>query len=175
MNNRNSIETIIGALVLVVAIGFAFFAYESSNLKPVNGYSIKARFSSVDGLGSGSDVRIGGIKVGVVSAMDIDPKTYEALLTLQLRDNIKVPDDSNASVVSSGLLGSKFVELTPGGSEVMLKADDEIAFTQSSVNFETLIGKMVHSGGGVDEKPTSDDATATDADKAKDAGLPTLE
>lgn len=172
MNNRNSIETIIGALVLVVAIGFAFFAYKSSNLKPIDGYSVKARFASVDGIGTGSEVRIGGIKVGVVSEMDIDPQTYEALLTLQLRENIKLPSDSNAGVVSSGLLGSKYVELLPGGAEEMLKGGDEITFTQSSVNIESLIGKMVHSGGGVAEEAPADEA---DADKAEDAGLPTLQ
>lgn len=177
MNNRNSIETIIGALVLLVAGGFAFFAYESSNLKPIDGYAVKARFSSVDGLGTGSEVRIGGIKIGVVTAMDIDPKTYEALITLQLRDNIKLPEDSNAAVVSAGLLGSKFVELSPGGAEEMLKPGAEIAFTQSSVNIESLIGKMVHSGGGVEEKDAEAAPTPAESslDKAKDAGLPTLE
>lgn len=175
MNNRNTIETIIGALVLLVAAGFAFFAYQSSNMKPVDGYSVKARFASVDGIGTGSEVRIGGIKVGVVSDLDIDPQTYEALLTLQLRDRIKVPEDSNAGVVSSGLLGSKYIEITPGGAEEMLQAGGEIAFTQSSVNIESLIGKMVHSGGGVEAEVDASAETDGDADKAKDAGLPSLE
>ncbi len=173
--NKNAIETIIGALVLVIAAGFAVFAYQSSNLKPVEGYSVKARFASVDGLGVGSDVRIGGIKIGVVNTMDLDPKTYEALLTLQLREDIKLPEDSNAAVVSAGLLGSKFVEIAPGGAEEMLKEGDEITFTQSSVNFETLLGKMVHSGGGVEEEAPAGDDVTPNTDKASDVGQPTLE
>ena len=171
--SRNILETIVGALVLVIAIGFGFFAYNSSNMKSVDGYELFARFSSVDGLGIGSEVRIGGIKIGVVSEMDLDEKTYEATITMQIRDNVQVPDDSTAAVVSAGLLGSKFVEIAPGGSEEMLEDEAEIAFTQSSVNIESLIGKMVHSGGGVEEDSSKD--VAVDSEKAKDAGLPSLE
>lgn len=177
--SKNAIETIIGALVLLIAAGFAVFAYNSSNMNPVEGYSVQARFSSVEGIGVGSDVRIGGIKVGVVGAMDLDPKTYEAMLTLQLRDEVQVPQDSTAAVVSAGLLGSKFVQLTPGGAEESLKEGDEISFTQSSVNIESLIGKMVHSGGGVEEGGDAAISPSVDAeedtDKATDAGLPSLE
>jgi phospholipid/cholesterol/gamma-HCH transport system substrate-binding protein len=174
MNNKNAIETIIGAFVLLIAAGFAVFAYQSSNMKPVEGYALKARFSSVDGIGMGSEVRIGGIKVGVVSDLDIDPKTYEALLTIQMREAIKIPEDSNAGVVSSGLLGNKFVEITPGGAEEMLAENGEISFTQSSVNLESLIGKMVHSGGGVEEKDAETTVSPEDS-KAENVGLPALE
>lgn len=149
--SKNVVETLTGAAVLIVAIGFGVFAYNKSNLKPVDGYALKARFANVDGIGGGSDVRIGGIKVGVVAEMDLDPETYEALVTLQLKDGVPVPEDSSAGIVSSGLLGSKYVAITPGGMDEILNDGDEIAFTQSSVNIETLIGKMVHSGGGVEE------------------------
>lgn len=172
--NKNILETIVGAVVLVVALGFGMFAYNSSSVKTVDGYELKARFSSADGLGLGSEIRVGGIKVGVVSDMDLDTKTYEAIITMQVRDDVKVPDDSTAAVVSSGLLGSKYVEIAPGGSDTMLEDEQEIAFTQSSVNIESLIGKMVHSGGGVEDK-SEDDASAPAAEKAKDAGIPSLE
>lgn len=162
--SKNVVETIVGAAVLCVAIGFGVFAYQSSNLKPVDGYEVKARFASVDGVGIGSDIRIGGIKVGVISDMNLDNTTYEAMLTLQLRDEVKLPEDSTAAIVSAGLLGSKYVEIQPGGTDEMLADGDEIAFTQSSVNFEALLGKMVHSGGGVDSG--SDDS---ESDSAEDS------
>jgi phospholipid/cholesterol/gamma-HCH transport system substrate-binding protein len=171
--SKNILETIVGALVLLIAFGFGLFAYNSSNMKSVDGYELKARFSSADGLGLGSEIRIGGIKIGVVSDMDLDTKTYEAIITMQVREDVEVPDDSTAAVVSSGLLGSKYVEIAPGGSETMLEDEAEIAFTQSSVNIESLIGKMVHSGGGVEEESKEDAAPATE--KARDAGLPSLE
>jgi phospholipid/cholesterol/gamma-HCH transport system substrate-binding protein len=173
--SKNILETIVGAIVLLVAVGFGIFAYNSSNVKSVDGYEITARFASADGLGLGSEVRIGGIKIGVVSDMDLDTETFEALISLQIREDVEIPDDSTASVVSSGLLGSKFVEIAPGGSETALEDEGEIAFTQSSVNIESLIGKMVHSGGGVEADKTENAEDAEGIEKAKDAGLPSLE
>ena len=148
---RSVFETIMGALVLVVAAGFMMFAYQSSNLKPVEGYALKAKFDTVAGVGMGSDVRIGGIKVGVVSSMELDPSTYKAVVTFQIMTNTKIPADSSASVVSDGLLGSKYVKIEPGADDKMLAAGEAITYTQSAVNLEELIGKMVFSGGGVDK------------------------
>jgi phospholipid/cholesterol/gamma-HCH transport system substrate-binding protein len=148
---RSVFETLMGAVVLVVAISFMSFAYQSSNLRPVDGYPVKATFDSVAGVGLGSDVRIGGIKIGVISDMTLDPQTYKAILTLQIKNGIKLPTDSSASVVSDGLLGSKYIKIEPGADEKMLAAGSTITYTQSSVNIEELIGKMVFSGGGVDK------------------------
>jgi phospholipid/cholesterol/gamma-HCH transport system substrate-binding protein len=139
---RSIFETIMGALVLVVAGGFMAFAYEGSNLKPVEGYPLKAKFSTVAGIGLGSDVRIGGIKVGVVSNMELDPVTYQAIITLQMKEGIRLPEDSSAAVVSDGLLGSKYIKLDPGAEDKTLPANGVITITQSAVNLEELIGKM---------------------------------
>lgn len=155
--NKTKLETLVGVAVIAVAIGFSFFAYNGSNLKEIDGYTIHARFNSVDGIGNGSEVRIGGIKIGQVSEMDLDPKSYEAIISMQLREDVKLPEDSTAAIVSASLLGGKYVNIEPGGMEDLLGDGDEIAFTQSAVNFESLIGKMVHSGGGVEEDSTSDD------------------
>lgn len=147
----NAIETIMGALVLIVAIGFAVTAYESSSIRPQNGYSLSARFESVDGVGLGSDVRIGGIKIGSVTSQNLDAQTYEAVLGINIQSGIDIPDDSSAAIVSDGLLGSKYVGITPGGSEDMLKDGGKLTLTQSSVNLEQLIGKVMFSG-GADQK-----------------------
>ncbi len=161
---RSMFETIMGALVLCVAAGFMAFAYEGSSLKPVEGYPLKAKFTTVAGVGLGTDVRIGGIKVGVVSGMELDTNTYEAILTLQMKDNIKLPSDSIAAVVSDGLLGSKYVKIDPGAEEKMLEANAVITHTQSSVNLEELIGKMAF---GSAEKGGAD-AAKTPAGKSAD-------
>lgn len=149
---RNLIETVMGAVVLAVAGAFLAFAYQQSNMKSISGYNIYAKFNDISGVGTGSDVRIGGLKVGVVESLDLDPDTYQAVASLEIRNDIKLPKDSSAIVASEGLLGGKFVRLEPGGSDTMLKDGDRIDFTQSSVSLEELIGKFMFSGGGVDEK-----------------------
>jgi len=147
---RNLIETLMGAFVLFVAVGFGFFAYDSAGISTPNGVEFIAKFDSIDGLKSGSDVRIGGVKVGVVLDQKLDSETFLAVVKLSVKDTIKIPKDSSASVVSDGLLGSKYVSISPGGDEKYLKTGGEIKYTQSSVNLETLIGKVMFSDGGVD-------------------------
>lgn len=153
--NKTKIETLVGVAVIAVALFFSYFAYTGSNLKEIDGYVLKARFNTVDGIGNGSEVRIGGIKIGQVVSMDLDPKSYEAIVGLQLRDDVKLPEDSTAAIVSASLLGGKYVSVEPGGMDEILGDGDEISFTQSSVNFESLIGKMVHGGGGMAEESAS--------------------
>ena len=160
--NKNMFETLMGALVLAIAIGFMVFAYQSSGMKPVEGYTLKAQFSTVAGVGTGTDVRLAGIKVGIVSDMTLDQKSYKAVLTLQIKNGINLPDDTSASVVSDGLLGSKYVKLEPGADEKMLASGGEITITQSSVNLEELIGKMAFGGVDANSKkpPATPSATA---------------
>lgn len=155
--SRNVIETVMGGVVLLVAGGFLSFAFNNSSVQSVDGYTIAALFDDVGGVGPGSEVQIGGIKVGVVDSMDIDPQTYRAKVQFQIKKTIKLPKDSSAAIASSGLLGGKFVKLEPGGDETMLEDGDVITFTQSSVNLEELIGKFVFSGGGVEDDDSSID------------------
>ena len=158
--HKNILETIMGAVVLAVAFGFLAFAYKGSDVKIEDGYSISGRFSNASGIALGSDVRIGGIKVGVVSDLSLDPKTYEAVVRMQIRRGTEIPSDSSAAIVSSGLLGDKFVQLTPGAEEKMLPEGGKVGFTQSAVNLEELIGKFMFSGGGVDKNKDANHAAA---------------
>jgi phospholipid/cholesterol/gamma-HCH transport system substrate-binding protein len=144
---RNLIETLLGAIVLVVAIGFLTFAYRSSQVGDTSGYELVAKFNRVDGLERGADVRISGIKVGTVIDQKLDPETYRAEVRFTLHDGVKLPTDSSAAVVSNGLLGSKYLSLIPGGDTEMLKAGDEVTLTQSSINLEDLVGHMIFSQG----------------------------
>lgn len=173
MQKKNLLETLMGAVVLIVAGAFLVFAYEGSQLRVEEGYTVSAKFSNATGIALGSDVRVGGIKVGVVSDLGLDPQTYEAVLKLQIRKNTLMPVDSSASISSSGLLGEKFVSLTPGADEKMLTEGGKIQFTQSSVSLEELIGKFMFSGGGVDKNGKDKDAAPGAAKKSSAA--PTLE
>jgi phospholipid/cholesterol/gamma-HCH transport system substrate-binding protein len=148
---RNMIETVMGAVVLLIAAAFFIFAYQKSGKGSIDGYVVNAKFADASGIDAGSDVRIGGIKIGVVEGLELDTKFYEALLDLRIDEHVKLPADSSAAIVSSGLLGSKFVSIEPGGDENMLESGGTIKFTQSSISLEELIGKFVFSGGGVDD------------------------
>jgi phospholipid/cholesterol/gamma-HCH transport system substrate-binding protein len=142
---NNAIETVMGAVVLAVAGGFLYFAYNNSNIKTIDGYTVAADFVNLTGVEVGSDVRIGGIKVGVVEALALDPQTYQAQATLRVREDIKLPKDSSAAIRSSGLLGEKFIALDVGAEETMLKDHDRITHTESSVSLEELLGKFMFS------------------------------
>lgn len=159
---NNSIETIMGGMVLVVAGGFLYFAYNNSNVKPIEGYKLTAAFSNVSGIAPGSSVRVGGIKIGVVESLALDNKSFQAVANLRVGNDVKLPKDSSAAVQSSGLIGEKFLAIEPGGDEVNLKDGDRITFTQPSVSLEEMIGKFVFSGGGADKSTKSNDAVTGD-------------
>jgi phospholipid/cholesterol/gamma-HCH transport system substrate-binding protein len=145
---RNLLETLLGAVVLIVAVGFLAFAYNTSQVQQNGGYELIARFDKVDGLERGSDVRISGIKVGTVLDQTLDPESYRAEVRFSLREDIQLPADTSAAVVSNGLLGGKYLALVPGGDIEMLEPGGEVTLTQSAVNLEDLIGHMIFSQGG---------------------------
>ncbi len=154
---NNAIETVMGAVVLVVAGGFLSFAYNNSNVKQIDGYLLTASFSNISGISPGSDVRVGGIKVGAVETLRLDPKSYQAVATLRVANDVQLPKDSSAAVRSSGLIGDKFVAVDPGGDEANLADGDKIGYTQPAISLEEMIGKFVFSGGGVDKGGASSD------------------
>lgn len=137
-----------GAVVLVVAALFIVFAYDKAEVGTVDGYEIRAKFDRIDGIRPGSDVRMSGIKIGTVTTSILDPKTYLAVVRMTVRNDIKVPDDTSIAVSSDGLLGDKFLALSPGGSDVMLKPGGEILTTQGSIDLMSLVGQMIFSQTG---------------------------
>ena len=139
---RNLTETIVGAIVLAVAASFFFYAYGKIDPGTGDGYRINAIFDRADGIRPGTDVRLSGIKVGEVMSSRLDPDTYLAVVQMNIRNDIKVPEDTSAKVSTDGLLGDSFLALTPGGSEKMLPAGGEITVTQGAVDLITLIGKL---------------------------------
>lgn len=140
---RNVIETVLGAVVLLVAGVFLAFAYNSADLRPVAGYEITARFNAVDGLTVGSDVRVGGVKIGSVVGQSIDLESYEAVVVMTIRPDIGLPEDSVATVSSEGLLGGKYVRVDPGASKTHLADGSDLAETRDIVSLEEMLGKVI--------------------------------
>ncbi len=148
---KTLLETLMGAVVLAVAIIFVAFAYSRAGVSTVSGYEVIAKFSAVDGLNVGDDVRISGIKVGSVTGEELDPTFFRAVVRMTIDPDVKLPEDTTAAIISAGLLGGKYVSLDPGGADEIIPPGGEIKMTQSSVNLEGLLGKVIYSissGGG---------------------------
>ncbi|MEM9442735.1 MAG: outer membrane lipid asymmetry maintenance protein MlaD [Pseudomonadota bacterium] len=159
--NRNSLETVLGAVVLLVAIGFLYYAYQNNDSSESGSYPLLAQFDRIDGLENGADVRIGGIKVGSVTSQTLDPMSYRAQVRFTVQDNVELPLDSSAAIMSDGLLGGKYLSLEPGGDIDMLESGDEVTLTQSSIRLEDLIGQLIYSGGSGGSDSESGEAPVT--------------
>lgn len=170
--NKNLIETLTGAFVLIVAAWFLLFFMENNTGVSVskNNYNLIAKFEQADGITVGTPVRIAGVKVGVITKQELDLNTYFAVVTISINNDVKVPTDSIAKIVSEGLVGGKYLAVAPGANDEMLKPGEEIQYTQSSISLETLIGKMVFSG---DKKASSDNTSAQPTASAVAPSTPT--
>ncbi len=147
---RNLIETVMGAVVLLVTAIFLFFAWDMAQVKAVQGYDIKAVFFRVGGLTKGSDVRIAGIKVGTVDDIRLDPSTYDAVITMSVSADVKVPVDSSATISAEGLLGGKYVRIEPGSGKEMLTAGASIENTHDYRALEDQVGEIIFLATGGD-------------------------
>ncbi|MDE0704853.1 MAG: outer membrane lipid asymmetry maintenance protein MlaD [Rhodospirillaceae bacterium] len=137
------IETAMGAVVLAVAALFLVFAWNTADLRPVEGYTLKAGFASVGGLAPGSDVRIGGVKVGSVTGQRIDPESYRAEIDFTVRSGLSLPADTEASVTSDGLLGGKYLRLVPGASKQRLAPGETLKKTRDALALEELLARAI--------------------------------
>ena len=140
---NSAVETLIGAVVIAIAVGFLVFAYSSTGRGPISGYEVVAKFNRADGVAIGTDVRMSGIRVGTVSRLELDPMTYNAVVTLALDSSVKLPDDSSARITSDGLLGNQYLSIEPGGSPTPLAPGGEIENTQGSIDLIGLLGKAM--------------------------------
>jgi len=144
----NAAETLIGAVVLTAAAGFLVYAANTADVGPGGpGYELVAKFRKAEGIDVGGDVRIAGVKVGSISSLELDRKTYFATVTFIIDDDVTVPDDSLAKITSASLLGDSYIAIDPGGSDLMLEPGEELAYTQSSISLGDLIGKFIGGAG----------------------------
>lgn len=152
MAQRNVAEVITGAAVLLVAAGFLFYAVAATGRGGSSGgYTLHAAFDNIGGISSGADVRVAGLKVGSVTGLAIDEKSYQAVATFTVQDNIKLPSDSSATIATGGLLGGNFISLVPGGDDKLLTNGQAVMITQSAANLEDLLGKFIFNVGNLAE------------------------
>ncbi|MCV2448747.1 outer membrane lipid asymmetry maintenance protein MlaD [Paracoccus sp. DMF] len=147
-------ELWVGAAVLAVAAGFLAWSAGGSALRGQlgGGYELRAAFPNVDGIEVGTDVRVAGVKVGRVAAVELNPQTYFAEARLRLPERIVLPTDSAALIQSDGLLGGAYIELQPGGAAENLQPGDEIEDVQGAVSLLSLMMKFVDSQSAADEE-----------------------
>jgi phospholipid/cholesterol/gamma-HCH transport system substrate-binding protein len=149
---NNSAETLVGAIVIALAVIICAFLYFRPGAAS-SGYELQAHLARVDGLGVGTDVRLAGIKIGSVSDMTLDPNTYLVTVHLNIRNDVKIPEDSSLIATSSGILGSSYLSITPGGDDKMLAPGGVIANTQGSVDLMGLIGRAIGGDTGASSQP----------------------
>lgn len=142
---RSVIETILGAVVLLVAGVFLTFSYRTANVATGTGYELVANFSGIGGLKVGDDVQISGVKVGAVSGVKLDDKTYLAQVRVNIASSIKLPRDTAALISSESLLGGRYLSLEPGADEDFIEPGGTIEYTQAPQNLEQLLGQFIFS------------------------------
>ena len=142
---RNMLEAVMGAIVLLTAVAFVSLAYEAANIRGTDGYELEAEFGATGGLSVGDDVRISGIKVGRISRQELDPVTYAARIVMSLDERIRIPADSSARITAASLLGGNYLELIPGADEDMMQPGEVIYDTRDPIALTDLLGKAVFS------------------------------
>ena len=143
--SRNAVETVMGAVVLVVAAVFLFFAYTTTKVTTSSGSLYIAQFSRVDGIRDGTDVHISGIKVGQVVSLTLEPGTFYADVQLSIDPRYKLSKDSVASIKMNGLLGDKFVDIEPGNDDAFIAPGGKFEHTNPPFDLEAAVGTMIFS------------------------------
>jgi len=153
MQQNNLAESLIGAGVVAVALLLAALAYYRTGTGSVSGYEINAKLPKADGLAIGTDVRLAGIKVGTVSDLTLDPKTYLVTVHMNIREDIKLPLDSSVLVTQAGFLGGQYLSITPGGDEQMMAAGSFFENAQGSIDMMGLVGRFATGAATTNQPP----------------------
>lgn len=141
-------EIAVGIFVLLGLVCLSYLTIKLGRMEIISdkGYQLTARFNSVSGLRVGADIELAGVPVGRVSAIHVDPTRAQAVITLHFKNNLQLPEDTIASIKTSGLIGDKYVNIAPGGSDQALTSGSELRETESAVDLESLIGKYAFGG-----------------------------
>ena len=145
------VEIWVGLFVAAGLAALLMLSLQVSNLSSAtgdDGYIIKGRFDNIGGLKVRSAVEMGGVLIGRVSSIDLDPVTFEAVVSMNMEPRFNhLPEDSSASIFTAGLLGEQYVGIEPGGAEAVLKNGDTLLLTQSALVLEQLVGQFLFSQG----------------------------
>jgi len=139
------ILSVLSCFVLFFALFFLASSIKTAKIRNNlnKTYNLTAKFNNINGISVGSDVKISGVKVGVIDDQFLDKSSYNAIIKFKINQDIKIPIDSSAKIASDGLLGGKYLSIEIGGDDQFLKENDQISFTQSSISFEDLLGKYL--------------------------------
>jgi len=171
MKNSRSLEIGTGLFVL---LGFAALAFLTTQLPGTSlkfggsegGYAVTAKFDNIGDLKPGSPVTMAGVRVGRVDSIRFDPKDFKAAVVLRIEDQYQeIPEDSDASIQTAGLLGGKYIGIGPGGSETFLKQGGQIEFTQSAIVLESLVNKFFANMASKGSDEQKDEAPAAQEQK----------
>ena len=160
MGKRTS-ETLVGFFVVLGLVGLVFLALKVANLGSMGGgdtYTLKANFDNIGGLKVRAPVRTAGVTGGRVTNIQLDAKTFQGVVTMEVDRVYQFPKDSAAKILTAGLLGDQYIGLEPGGDDKNLDTGELVAQTQSAVVLENLIGQFLSSkaeGPGAAAAPAS--------------------
>src|SRR6201986_597910 len=155
MQQNNIAESLIGACVVAIALVFAVLAYNRTGSGGLSGYEVNAKLPKADGLAVGTDVRLAGIKIGTVSDMTLDPKTYLVTVHMSIRNDIKLPVDSSVLVTQAGFLGGQYLSITPGGDDKIMSAGSYFDNAQGSIDVMGLVNRFTGGGAAGPSKPAA--------------------
>ena len=142
----NILDDFLGFAVLLITGLFLFYVYITLDTKlfKSDGFRLHARFENIDGIVTGSKVKLSGVNIGTVKSISLEPESYYAFITMNFDKKFSFPDDTEASVQLEGLLGGSYISILPGGSDVMLLNDQEILYTQGSTSLLNLMLKFAN-------------------------------
>ncbi len=142
---KTSVETAVGVFVLLGLVCVAYLTVKLGKMEWFGDdyYTLNARFTSVAGLKNGAPVDMAGVEIGQVADISLDNKRQMAVVRMKIKKGVELADDVIASVKTAGLIGDKYIMLTPGGSDRMLKSGDTILDTESALDIEELVSKYV--------------------------------
>ena len=145
MENKQHTELLVGIFMLTGIIAITFLALRMGDIGLFNDdeYTVQARFTSASGLKQGAFVEMAGVTIGKVKQITFDPEEYLAVVDISVENSVNIPDDSIASIRTAGIIGDKFIKLSPGGSDLYLEPGMEIIDTEPSINLEELISKYI--------------------------------
>lgn len=143
--DRLSTEFVVGLFVIAGVLSFAWLSIKLGDVSLLkqDTYTVAARFTSISGLKEGAVVEIAGVRVGTVERINLDRNDYEAVVDIALKQDVSLQEDSIASIRTAGVIGDKYVNITPGGSDVLIKAGEKIRETESSISLEELLSKYI--------------------------------
>ena len=142
----NFLDAFLGFTVLLITGLFIFYVYITLDTKlfKSDGFRLHARFENIDGIVTGSKVKLSGVNIGTVKSISLEPESYYAFITMNFDKKFSFPDDTEASIQLEGLLGGSYISILPGGSDVMLLNGQEILYTQGSTSLLNLMLKFAN-------------------------------